>query len=118
MCILHTARHMTVKLAHCPYQDTLPLSKFQMGKHFYSTDFFVLRKHLHLQDEEYRETGQHKWKIVFWIGHSGTSRSFHLPFDSLMSLAISYVLTTCSKWKTFMSKIALQQHFCECPLYC
>lgn len=39
MCILHSARHMTVKVAHCPYQDTLPLSKFQMEKHFLAQIF-------------------------------------------------------------------------------
>ena len=39
MCILCSARHMTVKLATCLYQDTLPLSKFQMGKHFLAQIF-------------------------------------------------------------------------------
>jgi hypothetical protein len=41
--IAFSKAYMTVKLAHCPYQDTLPLSKFQMGKHFLA-QIFVLRK--------------------------------------------------------------------------
>lgn len=113
MCILHSSRHMTVKVAHCPYKDTLPLSTFQMGKHFLA-QIFVLRK----QTFAFASAGwgiqrdratQVEDSILDWILQ--TSRSLHLPFDSLVSLGISCVLTTCSKLETFMYKVALQQHF-------
>jgi len=73
---------------------------------------------MQLQDEEYKETGQHRWKIVFWIGHSGTSRILHLPYDSLVSLGISCVLNYLQQVEDIHVQNCASTEFFECPLYC